>query len=70
VPHGPRARVALYDVDGWVAPLRFLVVAGRHIDLDGTLGGIAERIVSEKLADDGVALDAAGERSLVGVGIR
>jgi hypothetical protein len=70
VPHGPRAHIALDDVDRRIAPFRILVVAWRHIDLDGALGGIAERIVREQLADDDMPLDTAHESSLIGVGIR
>jgi hypothetical protein len=70
VPHGSRARVALDDVNGRIAPFGVVVVAWRHIHLQGTFGGIAERIVREKLADDGMPLHAAGQRSLVRVGVR
>jgi hypothetical protein len=70
VPHRDRARVALDDVYRRIAPLGILVVARRHIHLDGAVGGVAERVVRQKRAGDGLPLDAAGERPLVGVGIR
>jgi hypothetical protein len=70
MPHRPRARIALDDVNGRIAPSGVVVVAWRHIHLQGTFGGIAERIVRQQLADDGMPFNAAGQRSLVGVRIR
>ena len=70
VPHGFRARVALDDVDGRIAPLGILVVAWRHIDLDRALGGIAQRVVRQQLADDDMPIETALEGSLIGIGKR
>jgi hypothetical protein len=43
-PHRDVARVALEDVDGWVAPGRFLVVLRRHVDVQRPLVRVAERV--------------------------
>jgi hypothetical protein len=67
---GLGARVALDDVDGRIAPLGILVVAWRHIDLDRALGGIAQRVVRQQLADDDMPIETALEGSLIGIGKR
>ena len=61
-PHGNLPRVALEDVDGRIAALGLVVVAGRHIHPERSLVGVAERIAAERFALERVLVDAPGER--------